>query len=356
MRPKKYTLPLARCGSARVASCATSPARTILPAGFREVYQQHMKNTDEIKLRLSESARRAMDEGRPLVALESTVIAHGLPYPFNIETARECEQAARNEGVTPATIGIVEGVAVVGLSEDEINVFARSKSPDGTRVEKVGLNNMAAVMMRGQWGATTVAATLRIAERGGLKVFATGGIGGVHRGATESFDISADLTALSRIPLICVSAGAKAILDLPKTREQLETLGVPVVGYQTDEFPAFYSRVSKLTVDITIETPEEAASVALNHWRAGNDSAVLVCVPVPEKFEIPFEQIERAVEEAIDKAHRAGVRGKEVTPFLLSEMERITAGNTLATNRALLSNNASIAASIAASLNQHRNE
>ncbi len=231
-------------------------------------------------------------------------------------------------------------------------VFANSKATGGKQIDKVGLNNLAGVMLRRGWGATTVAATMRIAERGGLKVFATGGIGGVHRGASETFDISADLTALARIPLISVCAGAKAILDLPKTIEQLETLGVPVVGYQTEEFPAFYSRRSKLAVDITVETPDEAAEVAINHWQAGNDSAVLVCAPVPEEFEMPFEEAERAVREAVTLAEHRGIRGKALTPFLLAELERITAGNTLKTNRALLVNNARIAARIAASLNE----
>ncbi|HKP85276.1 MAG TPA: pseudouridine-5'-phosphate glycosidase [Blastocatellia bacterium] len=313
-----------------------------------------MNSAGQYRIRFADDVSRAMAQNRPVLALESTVIAHGLPYPLNIETARECEEAARSRGVTPATIGIVDGALAIGLSEDEIRIFAGSKSPGGMRVDKVGLNNMAAVIFKRAWGATTVAATLRIAHRAGLKVFSTGGIGGVHRGAGESFDISADLTALSRTPLVCVSAGAKAILDLPKTRELLETLGVPVVGYQTEEFPAFYSRSSKLRADITVETPDEAAEVAVNHWRAGNDSAVLVCVPVPEEFEIPFEEVERAVAEAVDRAERAGVIGKAVTPFLLAEMERLTGGNTLATNRALLANNASIAARIAACLNDDR--
>ena len=306
------------------------------------------KNKKSIRIR--ESVSRALDESHPVVALESTVIAHGLPYPLNVETARACEDAVRSEGATPATIAVVDGVATIGLSEDEVMVFANSKATGGKRIDKVGLNNMAGVMLGRGWGATTVAATMRIAERGGLKVFATGGIGGVHRGAGETFDISADLTALARIPLITVCAGAKAILDLPKTIEQLETLGVPVVGYQTEEFPAFYSRRSKLAVDITVETPDEAAEVAVNHWQAGNDSAVLVCAPVPEEFEMPFEEAERAVTEAIALAERRQIRGKALTPFLLAEMERITAGNTLRTNRALLVNNASVAARIAASL------
>jgi pseudouridine-5'-phosphate glycosidase len=306
----------------------------------------------EKAVRFRQLVSRALDEGRPVVALESTVIAHGLPYPLNIETARACEDAVQSERATAATIGIVDGVATIGLSEDEMAVFANSKVAGGKRIDKVGLNNLAGVMLRRGWGATTVAATMRIAERGGLKVFATGGIGGVHRGAGETFDISADLTALARIPLICVCAGAKAILDLPKTIEHLETLGVPVVGYQTEEFPAFYSRRSKLAVDITVETPLEASEVAVNHWRAGNDSAVLVCAPVPEEFEMPFEEAEQAVAEAVASAEREGIRGKALTPFLLAEMERLTAGNTLKTNRALLINNARIAARIATSLSE----
>lgn len=305
---------------------------------------------NEKSIRLRQPVSLALDENRPVVALESTVIAHGLPYPLNIETARACEEAVRSEGALAATIAVVDGVATIGLSEDEMMVFAQSKAAGGKQIDKVGLNNLAGVMLRRGWGATTVAATMRIAERGGLKVFATGGIGGVHRGASETFDISADLTALARIPLISVCAGAKAILDLPKTVEQLETLGVPVVGYQTDEFPAFYSRRSGLAVDITVETPDEAAEVAVNHWQAGNDSAVLVCAPVPEEFEMPFEVAERAVKEAITLAERRGIRAKALTPFLLSELERITAGSTLKTNCALLVNNARIAARIAASL------
>jgi pseudouridine-5'-phosphate glycosidase len=311
-----------------------------------------MKDAHENSIRLAEAVSRALAEGRPVLALESTVIAHGLPSPLNLQTARECEEAARSEGVTPATVGIVGGVPVVGLGEDEMRIFADSKAPGGRRVDKVGLNNMAGVMLRKGWGATTVAATMRIAERGGLKVFATGGIGGAHRGAGESFDISADLTALARIPLVCVCAGAKAILDLPKTVERLETLGVPVVGYRTDEFPAFYSRRSKLAVDATVESPDEAAELASHHWRAGNDSAVLVCAPVPEEFEIPFEEVEAAVRNAVGRAEREGIRGKAVTPFLLSEMERLTRGDTLKANRALLTNNARIAARIAASLSR----
>ncbi|HSE96729.1 MAG TPA: pseudouridine-5'-phosphate glycosidase, partial [Blastocatellia bacterium] len=270
----------------------------------------------------------------------------GLPHPLNIETARSCEEAIRRAGATPATIAIVEGCCKAGLDEGEIATLARAVSPDGKPVEKVGLNNLSGLLVRGGWGATTGAATMRIASLAGIKVFATGGIGGVHRGAAESFDVSADLTALSRIPMICVSAGAKAILDLPKTREYLETMGVPVVGFGTDEFPAFYSRHSGLGVDIAVETPEEAAAVAVRHWQTGGAGAVLVCAPIPEQFEIEQEEIENAVEEAMRLAEQAGARGKALTPFLLSQMEKLTGGRTLAANRALLLNNAEIAARI----------
>lgn len=290
---------------------------------------------------------QALAESAPVVALESTVIAHGLPRPLNVETARDCEQAVRDAGALAATIGIVSGVPTVGLSEEEVQTFAAGLAPDGSRVEKVGLNNLAGVMTRRAWGATTVAGTMRVAQMAGVRVFATGGIGGVHRGAAESFDVSADLTALSQIPLVCVCAGAKAILDLPKTMEYLETLGVPVVGFQTEEFPAFYSRTSGLPVDVVVNSAEEAAEVARRHWQTGATSAVLVCVPIPEEFEIAASEIERSVAEALKLAEASGIRGKAVTPFLLEKMKEITAGRTLAANRALLVNNARIAAQIA---------
>jgi pseudouridine-5'-phosphate glycosidase len=286
------------------------------------------------------------------VALESTVIAHGLPRPLNLETARECEAVVARAGAHPATIGIVAGRLTVGLSEEEVECFGATRAPDGSAIEKVGLNNLAGVIRRSSWGATTVAATMRIAALAGLRVFATGGIGGVHRGASETFDISADLTALGRIPLICVCAGAKAILDLPKTVEVLETLGVPIVGYRTNEFPAFYSRDSGLTVDITVDSPEEAAEVAMNHWQTGGTSAVLVCAPVPAEYAMPHEEAERAVEQAIASAKRNGIRSKALTPFLLAQMKELTDGHTLDANRALLVNNASIAAQIAVSLSK----
>src|SRR6185436_9796779 len=248
------------------------------------------------------SVERALADGSPVVALESTVIAHGLPYPINLETALACEEAIRRHGATPATLGIVDGVPTIGLSEDEIETFAKGKSADGRAIEKLSLNNLASVMVRGAWGATTVASSLKLAHASGIRVFSTGGIGGVHRGAADSFDVSADLTALGNTPVICVSAGAKAILDLPKTVEYLETLGIPIVGYCTEEFPAFLSRSSGLAVDITVATSDEVAEIVVRHWQYGVTTAVLVCVPVPQGVDIPISQLERACSEVVASA------------------------------------------------------
>jgi len=303
-------------------------------------------------VRIAEHVKRAVEDGAPIVALESTVIAHGLPHPLNLETALACEAVVRQHGAMPATIGIVEGVPTIGLSEDEIRVFAARQTRDGRVIEKVGLNNLASVTVRGGWGATTVASTLRLAHAACIRVVSTGGIGGVHRGAAQTFDVSADLIALGNTPVICVCAGAKSILDLPKTREYLETIGVPVLGYGTEEFPAFYSRNSGLPVDTRIESPEEAADIAEHHWRVVGGNAVLVCVPVPVEFEIPRSDVERASAEAIETADRQGIRGNTLTPFLLSQLEELTGGDSLAANRALLTNNAEVAARIALSLSR----
>ncbi|HSQ19209.1 MAG TPA: pseudouridine-5'-phosphate glycosidase [Blastocatellia bacterium] len=311
-----------------------------------------MKDISQNDIRIAELVTRAVRESVPIVALESTVITHGLPHPFNLETALACEEAIRQQGSMPATLGIIDGIPTAGLSEDEIRQFATGKNPDGSLIEKVGLNNLAGVMVKRGWGATTVASSLILARLAGVRVFSTGGIGGVHRGAAETLDISADLTALANTPVVCVCAGAKAILDLPKTLEHLETLGIPVVGYRTEDFPAFYSRTSGLPIDVRVETPDEAADVAVCHWRMGSASAVLVCAPVPVEFEIPVTTIERACAEAIAMANRQSIRGKALTPFLLSQMEGLTGGGLLQANRALLVNNASVAAKIAMSLSK----
>jgi pseudouridine-5'-phosphate glycosidase len=311
-----------------------------------------MKDSSRTEIRIADHVKEALKGRSPVVALESTVIAHGLPHPLNLETAMACEEAIRQHGGTPATIGIVDGIPTIGLSEDEISRFATGQTADGRRIEKVGLNNLAGVMMKRGWGATTVASTMRLAQAAGIRVFSTGGIGGVHRGGAETLDISADLTALGNTPLICVCAGAKAILDLPKTLEYLETLGVPVIGYGTEEFPAFYSRSSGFAVDVRVETNDEAAEVAERHWRMGGHTAVLVCVPVPGGFDIPVTEITVATDEAMARSASHHVRGKALTPFLLSEMEKLTGGKTLNANRALLVNNAEVAALIASSLDR----
>jgi pseudouridine-5'-phosphate glycosidase len=295
-----------------------------------------------------------------VVALESTVIAHGLPYPHNVETARDCEAEVRRSGALPATIGIIEGRAVIGLSDEQIQSIAQPSGaqpsgaqPSGAQrlgVVKANPANLAQVIAAGKWGATTVAATLHLANLAGIKVFATGGIGGVHRGASDSFDISADLMALARYPVITVCAGAKAILDLSKTLEVLETLGAPVIGYQTDELPAFYSRSSGLKLDARADSAAQIAKIATAHWRIGFSTGALVVAPVPEEDEVPAGEIQDVIEEALEAATREGVAGRNVTPFLLSRIAAKTGGRALRANIALLKNNARIAGAIAVAL------
>lgn len=287
---------------------------------------------------LSPAVAETLQQKRAAVALESTVIAHGLPAPHNLETARACEQAVRESGAVPATIGVIAGRPIIGLSEDEI--IAISERED---VAKVNLSNLGAIIAQNRWGATTVASSLHFAAMAGIKVFATGGIGGVHRGAGESFDISADLNALSRYQVITVCAGAKAILDLPKTMEVLETLGVPVVGYRTDMLPAFYSRSSGLQLDLRADSPAEVAAIATKHWQLGFRTSVLVVAPVPAADEVPADEINKHIDEALTAAAEQGVAGKAVTPFLLSRIATRTEGRALRANIALLKNNARLA-------------
>jgi pseudouridine-5'-phosphate glycosidase len=293
-------------------------------------------------LSISPAVARALSAKSAVVALESTVIAHGLPAPHNLETARACEAVVRATGAEPATIGIVAGRPVIGLDQEQLCAMAERRD-----VAKVNLANLASVVSAGGWGATTVAASLHLAQMAGLRVFATGGIGGVHRGASESFDLSADLLALSRYPLVVVCAGAKAMLDLPKTIEALETLGVPVVGYQTDELPAFYSRASGLKLELRADRPAQVAALAQTHWRLGGASAVLVAVPVPAEDQIPADDIEAVMVEALAAAQRQRISGRAVTPFLLARIAERTAGRALQANQALLRQNAHLAAEIA---------
>jgi pseudouridine-5'-phosphate glycosidase len=281
----------------------------------------------------------------PLVALESTVIAHGLPHPENERAARGLEAAVRAEGAEPRTIGLIGGEPVVGLTEAQIRRLATAEG-----VRKVSLRDLPVAAARGLDGATTVAATLHLAHRAGLGVFATGGIGGVHRAApgNTAWDVSADLDALARYPLVVVCAGPKAILDLEATREALETRGVPVVGYGCDAMPAFYSRSSGLAVDVRCDTPEEVAALVGARDRLGLSPALLVVVPPPESAAIRAEEIEPIIAEAVGEAAARGLRSAEVTPFLLRRLGALTGGRSLGANLALLEQNARVAARVAA--------
>lgn len=295
-------------------------------------------------LSFSPEVEEAMAFARPIVALESTVIAHGLPYPQNLETARLVEEAVRENGATPATIAILKGQIRVGLSEKEIERLA-----EGGKVHKVSRRDLALVIAKGEDGATTVAATMYIASLAGIKVFATGGIGGVHRG--QAFDISADLVELARTQVVVVCAGAKSILDLPATLEWLETHGVPILGYETWEFPAFYSRGSGLPVDLRVGSPQEVAEIVRASRELGLKGGLLVAVPVPAEEELPLQVMEEAIVQALREAEERSIKGKALTPFLLRRVNELTGGKALRANTALLKNNAAIAARIAMALN-----
>lgn len=281
------------------------------------------------------------------VALESTVISHGLPFPQNEQLARDLESIVLSSGAQPKTIGLIQGEVVIGLDREQVYHLATSGE-----VEKVSLRNLSIVAARGFDGATTVAATMHLAHRARIKVFATGGIGGVHRvlGGQQTWDVSTDLDALANYPMVVVCAGAKAILDLSATREVLETKGVTVVGYQADEMPAFYSPTSGLPVDVRCDSPEEVAALAQARDELGLKQALLVTVPVPEADAIPSSEIEPAIEAAIAEAEANNLNSAEVTPFLLKRVGEITEGRSLAANLALLKNNASVAAEIAVAM------
>ncbi|HMP77617.1 MAG TPA: pseudouridine-5'-phosphate glycosidase [Kiritimatiellia bacterium] len=284
-----------------------------------------------------EAARKS---GQPVVALESTLITHGLPRPVNLETARRLEATVRAAGATPATIALLEGVVHIGM---ESAVLERLAATDGVR--KCSRRDLPIAIARREHGATTVAATMLLAHRAGIRVFATGGIGGVHRG--HPFDISADIDELGRTPVTVVCAGAKAILDLPLTLEALETRGVAVVGYQCDTFPAFYSRSSGLPVDVRCNSAAEVAALMHARDALGLTAGLLVCIPVPSEHELPATEVEAAISEALRDADAAGIRGKEVTPFLLARVSALTEKRSMSANLALLENNARLAALIA---------
>lgn len=300
-------------------------------------------------LRIADEISTALEEGRAVVALESTLISHGLPFPQNLEVATALEAAVRAVGAVPATIGVAAGVPTVGMDAATLERFAtRSEA-----VRKLSRRDVAAAIADGADGATTVAATMALAAAAQISVFATGGIGGVHRGAERSWDVSADLTELARTPTLVVCAGAKAILDLPATLEYLETLGVPVVGLATDELPAFYSRSSGLPVPARVETPADAARLWLaqrQYAALAAPGGMLLCAPPPAEVALDRIEVEAAIERALNRAAAAAVRGPAVTPFLLAAMAEETSGESIATNIALLRNNAVVAAQVAVNL------
>jgi pseudouridylate synthase len=293
--------------------------------------------------RLSREVEEALAQGRAIVALESTVIAQGLPRPVNLETARRLEEIVREAGAVPATIAILEGRPTVGLSDGEIRRIAESD-----RVRKISRRDLS-LAVAGKWdGATTVASTMWIAHRAGVRVFATGGIGGVHRGPLP--DVSADLPELARTPMTVVCSGAKIVLDLPATREWLETFGVTLLGYGVEEMPAFYSRTSGLKVDARVDSPEEVAHIAQSQRSLKTEGALLVTVPIPAEAEVSAAMLQGALDAALHEAERLGIQGRELTPFLLTRMSEQSAGATLRANIALLENNARVAAHIARAL------
>ena len=292
---------------------------------------------------ISQPILQAIDLNLPLVALESAVITHGLPRPENLNLARALEADVRAKGANPATVALLDGKVRVGLTETELKRLANM---DGTR--KISLRDFGIALAEGLSGGTTVAATSFVASRIGIRVFATGGIGGVHRGAP--FDVSADLPQLGKTPIMVVCAGAKSILDLQATREVLETQGVTILGYQTDEIPAFYTRSSGLPVDYRVESPEEAAEIAVRSWEAGIQSAVLLVVPPPEATAMPGDVVEKVINEALAEAEEKGIHGAATTPFLLQRVSELTGGESLRANIDLLRNNASVAAQVAVAM------
>ena len=283
--------------------------------------------------------------GTAVVALESAVITHGLPRPHNLQLAQALEQTVRDQGATPATIALMDGRVHIGLSAEELERLAENHAAPEGPARKISRRDFGIALVRRETGGTTVAGTLIAARLAGIRVFATGGIGGVHRHAP--FDVSADLPELGRSPLVVVCAGAKAILDLPATVEYLETVGVPVIGYGTDEFPAFFSRESGLPVTARADSPEEVAHIAWAQWALGLNGAVLVAQPPPEQAALPARDVEVVVARALEQAEKAGIRGSAVTPFLLERVSQLSEGASLNANLALLENNARLAAQIA---------
>ena len=299
-------------------------------------------------VKLSDEVREALALGRPVIALESTIIAHGMPYPQNVKTALACERLARTHGAVPATIAIIGGQLCAGLTEEQIEYLGR----EGRNVAKVSRRDIPYIMAKGADGATTVAATMFIASLAGIKVFATGGIGGVHRGAQETFDISADLEELANTSVMVVCAGAKSILDLGLTLEYLETHGVTVIGYGTSELPAFYTRKSGFGVDYELDTPEQLAKAFHVKRELGLRGGLLVTNPIPEEYSMDKEVIDKAIAEAVEDAKKDGIHGKATTPYLLAKIKDLTGGDSLDSNIQLVFNNARLGAAAAVELSK----
>jgi pseudouridylate synthase len=301
-----------------------------------------------MNIKISPEVAAVLQAGGPVVALESTIIAHGMPYPQNLEMARKVESIIVDQGATPATIAIIGGELRAGMSATELEAFAKN----GPAITKVSTRDIPYVVARKMDGATTVASTMRLAAMAGIRVFATGGMGGAHRGAEKTFDISADLGEFAQSNVAVVTAGAKAILDLALTLEMLETLGVPVVGYGTDEFPAFYSRLSGHKLPMRLDSPQDIASMMKAKWHLGLTGGLVVANPIPAAAEIPAAEIEPVIKQALADAVRQNISGKETTPFLLKAIVAATSGRSLAANIALVENNARLAAQIALAYSQ----
>ena len=304
-----------------------------------------MKNLHEY-LKISPAVQKALDEGRPVLALESTIISHGMPYPQNLETARLCEAEARKHGVEPATVAIIHGKLCAGLTDEELEYLAKA----GPKVAKASRRDLPILAARGADGATTVAATMIVAAMAGIRVFATGGIGGVHRGAEVTMDISADLEELARTPVAVVCAGAKSILDLGLTLEYLETKGVPVLGYRTEKLPAFYTDESDFRVDYRMDSPEEIAAAVIAQRDMGYPGGMLITNPIPHQYAMPKDVIDAAINQALAEAKEQGVKGKATTPFLLARVCELTGGESLKSNIKLVLNNVALGAQIAAAM------
>ena len=296
-------------------------------------------------LEISAEVKKALSLGKPVVALETTIVSHGMPYPTNLEVAHHCEQIIRDHGATPATIAIINGIIKVGLNDEELMYLATSK-----QIEKVSRRDLAYIVANQKSGATTVSATMLIAKMAGISVFATGGIGGVHRGVSETWDISADLEELAMTDVVVVCAGAKAILDLSKTLEYLETKGVPVIGFKTKHLPAFYTSDSGYPVPISLDSAEEVAQMFIASRNLGFKCGMLVTNPIDKKDELSVEVMNEAIEQALKEANEANITGKRVTPFLLQRVVELTGGESLQANQSLVYHNCEVASEIAVEL------